>query len=267
MQNITKSKKTVLIMYWFGFAALLLLQPQKGLGRELSADRPDSTESPISVDDGRFQIESSVISLTTNDDGGTESETFTIGETNLKYGLSASTDIQLVITPYLHERSKSSGVVSEVEGFGDPIIRFKWNLWGNDAGNTAFGLLPFIKIPTGTDVSNDKWEGGLITPFAWEITERLGLGVQLEFAGAFDETEGHIFQLGHTIVLGASITHAIGVYIEYVGTASEIPYEGFFSTGATYMIHDDFQWDIGLVTGLNDHSDDLTVFYGFTTRY
>jgi len=236
-------------------------------GRDLSADRPDSTESPMTVDEGRFQIETSIISFTSNKDEGVEFESFVVGETNIKYGLSDATDIQFVISPYVHERSKAGSSVADAEGFGDPMIRFKWNLSGNDDGDTAFGLLPYIKVPTGTEVSNDEWEGGLITPFAWDLTDRLSLGMQLDLSGAFDEGEGHVFQAGHTVVLGVSLTDELGFYIEYVGTASELPYEAFFSAGATFLTNEDFQWDIGLVAGLNNDSDDLSVFSGFTTRH
>ena len=36
--------------------------------------------------------------------------------------------------------------------------------WGNDPGrgDTAFGVMPFVKIPTGGETSNDKSEGGLM---------------------------------------------------------------------------------------------------------
>ena len=72
------------------------------------------------------------------------------------------------------------------EGFSDVTLRLKWNLWGNDEGSTAFAIFPYVKIPSGTDVSNDKWEGGVIFPWAMELCEGVGLGLQAEFARVWD---------------------------------------------------------------------------------
>lgn len=133
--------------------------------RDLEADRPDATESPRTVDAGRFQIESSVVDYARDRSGGAEFETWTIGETNIKYGLNDSMDLQLIIAPYVREITHVNGVRDEVEGTGDITLRLKWNLWGNDEGRTALALFPYIKAPTGSsDISNDEWEGGIIVP-------------------------------------------------------------------------------------------------------
>ena len=64
--------------------------------RELSADRPDTTESPITVEAGAFQIESSLWAFGT--DGS--DETWTLGEVNLKAGLTKDADFQLLAQRY-----------------------------------------------------------------------------------------------------------------------------------------------------------------------
>ncbi len=67
--------------------------------RDLAPDRPDTTESPITVDAGRFQIEASFFDYGRNDDGGVEEEAFTYGADNLKVGLH-NADLQFVVDPY-----------------------------------------------------------------------------------------------------------------------------------------------------------------------
>ena len=236
-------------------------------GRELSADRPDSTESPITVEAGRFQLESSFFSFTRDAEGGEVSESWVIGETNLKLGLNERTDVQLVLAPFVTERLETSMGTTTLEGFGDPEVRLKVNLWGNDGGATAAGLLPWVKIPTGSEVSNDEWEGGLIVPFAWDFAEGWGLGAQVEVGRAWDETIGHYTAFSHTVVLGREVTEELGVFIEYVGTASEMPYEALFSAGVTFQVNDDLQFDVGGLVGLTDSADDWTLFSGVTARF
>ena len=47
--------------------------------------------------------------------------------------------------------------------------------------------MPFVKIPTGTAVSNYEWEGGLIVPWSTTLTETIGLGLMAEFDYVYNE--------------------------------------------------------------------------------
>lgn len=72
--------------------------------REMSTDRPDTTESPITVDAGHVQLELSLVDYAYNDDGGVRSEELSILPSNIKLGLLNNVDIQFIFTP-LHARS------------------------------------------------------------------------------------------------------------------------------------------------------------------
>lgn len=118
--------------------------------RPLSTDRPDTTESPHTVDCGHFQFEMEVANW--DRDGG--SNTYNFAEINVKIGLAANTDLQIVLPAFSHEESGA-------EGFGEMELRLKQNLWGNDDGPTALALMPFIKLPTASgDLGNGEVEGG-----------------------------------------------------------------------------------------------------------
>ncbi len=233
--------------------------------RDLSADRPDSTETPITVDAGHVQIEASLFGYSRNRVDGILDETNTWMSTNLKLGLTDSSDIQFVFDAYTDEQLGGGG---GVDGFSDLEIRYKWNVWGNDGRNTAFAIFPFVKIPTGTDLSNDEWEGGLILPFAATLTDRLSVGLQGEIDYVYDdEDDDHGVEFLHTVVLGLSVTEKLGTFIEYVGVAGDSDYQAFASGGVTYSVTDDLMFDVGLLAGLNEDSDDLSVFTGFTVRF
>ncbi len=245
--------------------------PENGLAddlRDLATDRPDATESPITVDRGHFQLETSFISFSRNDDSGTRTDTLGIFESNLKYGLIHNTDLQLVMTPYVKEVETTAGVKSKKEGASDLQVRVKHNLWGNDEGSTAFGLMPHFKIPTGTSISNDEWEYGLITPFSWDVGERWGIGMQGEINRVFDETDGkNDWELSHTLVVGFELTQQLGAYLEYLGVSGDQPYDSYFSGGFTFALRDQIQLDAGTLVGLNDEAEDLTVFGGFSWKF
>ncbi len=246
------------------------IAPKNTSLRDLAADRPDSTESPITVDKGHWQIESSVVSVAKNSSGGVDTETWTWGETNIKYGVSDNIDLQLIFAPYILEKVKVGGVETRTEDASDVTLRMKWNMWGNDGGKTSLALFPYVKIPTKTAFSNSRWEGGLIVPFAIDLNDKWSLGLQAELAYVYDEVDSdYDLDLLHTAVLGYSVNDRVGVYVEYLGimNSDSNPYESYASGGITYAIHDQLQWDVGVVYGINDAAEDSNVFTGFTVKY
>jgi len=237
--------------------------------REMSTDRPDATESPYTVVTGHIQVEMSFIEFGRNDDDLRE-DAFSYAPTNLKLGLLNNLDVQLIISPY--ERFKTEGG-DDVSGFGDTLLRVKINLWGNDEGETAFALMPYIKFPTGDDdFSNQDVEGGLIVPFAGALPAGFSLlGLMAEFDFVRDETdEEYAVDFVHSAVLGRDLFGPVGAYIEYFGVAGTDPavgYRAFFNTGVTIGVTPDIQFDAGVNIGLNDQTDDLGLFAGVSFRY
>ena len=59
----------------------------------------------------------------------------------------------------------------------------------------------------------------------------------------------------------------LGVYVEYLGVAGEVPNEAYFSGGLTLATGENFQWDLGVLLGLNSAAEDISVFQGFTWRF
>ena len=240
--------------------------------RPLSADRPDATESPITVDAGHVQIEVSFIDYTRSDDDGDEFDAWTVFDANVKFGLLDNVDLQLVFGVYGEETSTpAGGSESSVEGFGDVQIRTKVNLWGNDGGTTAFGIMPFVTVPTDTDLSTGEVEGGVIVMLGWDAGERWGLGFQTEVDFVYDETDDdHDTEFLHTVVLGLDVTEPLGAYLEYVGVASsdsDVDYRVILSTGITYALNENLVLDTGAQIGLAGTTDDLNLFAGMTLRF
>jgi hypothetical protein len=232
--------------------------------RELSADRPDATESPYTVDAGHVQIEATLFGYAK--DGGVEN--YSLGETNFKLGLTNRTDLQLVVPFYERQR----GGDNDDEGIGDLIVRWKWNLWGNDSGDTALALMPFVKAPTAShDLGNDKVEGGLIIPLGISLGERAGLGLMTEFDIVHDDArDGYGMDFVNTVVCGFDITERWGGFVEFVSvstTRADASWEGYANAGLTLAVRDELVLDAGVSVGVNDAAQDFAPFVGFTYRY
>ena len=224
--------------------------------RELSPDRPDATESPLTVDAGRFALEASLFDYRRDN----SAETYTYGQLNFKAGLTHDIDLQTIVDLY----SDTPGG----DGFGDVTLRLKYNVYGNDDGDSALALMFFVKVPTDTELSNEEWEAGLIIPWGTSLTDTIGLGLMAEFDYVFNEDNGdHEFEFLHTAVLGFDLTKKAGAYLEYIGIAGENDYEAYLAGGMDYAFNEDLILDFGVQRGLNSDSEDFGFFTGFTKRF
>ena len=246
------------------------------LMRDLSADRPDVTESPITVDAGHVQVELSFLDYRRDDRNGDniKFEAWTVGATNITFGLLNNVDLQFVFDVYTDEdtNDKSAGAASSAKGFNDIQFRLKINLWGNDGGETAFAVMPFIQLPAGSDgLSSDHVEGGLIFPFATALSDGWGLGLMAEVDWVFDEDDGEYdTEFVHTAVLGHDIMGSLGGYVEYIGIVSgdgDSDYQALIGTGLTYALSADVVLDVGANFGLTKAAEDVNVFAGVTVRF
>jgi outer membrane putative beta-barrel porin/alpha-amylase len=225
--------------------------------REMATDRPDITESPISVDAGHFQVEMDAVSVA-RDDGVTD---LALGALNVKLGLTTFSDLQLVVEPYHHVGSES--------GFGDLTLRNKYNLWGNDAGPTAFGLMPFVTLPTASEgFGADHVEGGLIVPFGLEGPLGWELGTMAELDAVWRE-DAYAGELLLTGTVGHDIWKELGGFVEVVST---VPLDGEAAelganSGLTLGLSDDVIIDAGVRVGLNAAAEDFSSFLGGSARY
>jgi len=246
------------------------------LMRDMSADRPDKTESPYTVDAGHYQIETSFIDYTYDaevlDKPNTRVDTFSVMPTNLKIGLLNNLDIQFVINPYVSERTKTNGNAQRKNGFGDIQTRLKYNFWGNDEGTTAFGVMPFVKFPTnGANLGNNDIESGLIFAFAAELPQGWGMGLMTEFDFNKDaDDSGYHTEFINTITFGREIIGDLSGYIEFFSNVSAedgVDWIGTMSAGMTYALTKNVQLDGGINIGVTNSADDLNPFCGLTVRY
>jgi len=237
--------------------------------REMSTDRPDITESAYSVAPGMFQVEMSFFDYERDRSGPDRLDAWIYGQVNFKYGITENSDLQLIFDMHTVSRAIGQGTRDVVSGFGDVTLRYKQSLWGNDSGRTAFAVMPYVSIPTGSDVSADAWAGGLIMPLAVTLTERIAMGLMAEVDLVLDaETNGHDLEYVISGTLGFSLTERWGLFTEVVGIFGEdADAIGLFDTGLTFALTDNLVLDAGVRIGLNRAAPDLGVFTGMSFRF
>jgi hypothetical protein len=237
--------------------------------RELSTDRPDTTESPYTVDAGHVQLEMSFFDHTSDKpSGGARVSTTSVAPVLLKVGLHDNVDLQLGLDPWT--TSKATGGAA-TEGFGDTLVRLKINLWGNDEGRTAFALMPFVTVPTAADgLGVSAVEGGLIALLGVALDEEWALGLMAEVdLVTSPDGEDYVADFLHTATVGRGIVGDLGGYVEYAGFVhlhGKEDYRAYFDAGLTYALDPEVQLDAGVRVGLTEASEDLGFFTGLSLR-
>lgn len=250
----------------------------QNLMREMSTDRPDKTESPYTVDAGHFQFEADLVNFTrnrdTNDGANTKTRAYDVMAINAKAGLLHNLDIQFVVETFKYDKTTDFdvGTTEKKSGFGDITTRLKYNVWGNDGGTTALGIMPFVKFPTNSDdLANDDIEGGVIVPLAVDLGNDWSMGLMTELDINKDEDDsGYHAEYVNSITFGKAITDAMGMYAEFFTSKSSESRSDWANTldfGMTYGIGDNVQLDAGVNIGVTDAADDLNPFIGATYRF
>lgn len=240
--------------------------------RDLSTDRPDQTESPYTVDAGHWQIEFDFVSYTHDRESGARSESWNIAPINVKLGLTHSTDVQFIFNSYTRERVRARGTTTTSGDWGDFTVRLKHNLWGNDGGDSAFAVMPFVKVPLRLgDDRDSSVEAGLILPLALSLPGGWGLGLMTEFDMLADSRGGgrHLEWI-NSVALGRDLTSRLGGYIEFFSAhryETGTDWMAQAGAGFTYAINADTQLDGGCNFGLTRGAPDVQPFLGLTVRY
>ena len=147
-------------------------------------------------------------------------------------------------------------------------MRLKWNLWGNDGGSTAFGVMPYVEIPTAegaTDVA-----GGLILPLAFGGPWGLGLGTMAQVDVLPDEDgEGHHGEWLFTGTVARDLVGDLGGFVEATSghrPRSEGGWTALVNTGLTWGVTPDLQLDGGARFGVSDAAEGAALFLGVSYR-
>lgn len=241
--------------------------------REFITDRPDRTESPYSVDAGHFQMETDLAVYT--QDGakdGTVTRTLTLNLMNLKVGLTRHSDLQLVVPTFVIKHSEGPSGTSSRSGYGDTTVRLKYNIFGNDGGPTALGVMPYVTIPTaGKGLGADHTEGGIIVPFALELVDDWNAGFMMQADFRRDElADRYHVEWISSLTIGHDLPFGFEFYTEFYSQSSAeagAEWVATFDAGLVRPIGEHLRLDAGVNIGVTEAADDWNPFIGFSLRF
>jgi outer membrane putative beta-barrel porin/alpha-amylase len=247
--------------------------------RDMTTDRPDITESPFTVDAGHIQFESTIFGYarSARDVNRAVSDSYEIGTTNVRIGLTNDIEAGFIWQPYGFVRSHGGpDDVLRQSGVGGLELRGKLNLWGNDTfekTGSALALLPFVVLPTDrhNGISPEFTESGLIVPYMLKLSEKFEFATNVGATWTRNDAAGdyHAEYLA-SASLSYEWSEKVATYYEVAGRFHTDDPRGdivVVATGFTYQLSKNVQLDGGINIGATSAADRINPFVGISVRF
>lgn len=237
---------------------IVLLISMNTFTQEIVTDRPDQTESSVTVGKNNFQIESGLSFLNNSNNSGSS---FFGPSALVRYGVSNGIELRFFAQ---HETTKIvlEGETRKFSGINDLEIGAKFQIFKKSHVNTEIAFLSHVILPTANDnVSINSF--GTINKIAIShtISNKVGLGYNV----GFDHVEKQSL-LTYSLVIGIALSKNTGFYVESYGNLGESNnFESNFDTGFTYLVNNNFQLDVSYGVGLNNDMNYLSAGFSWKT--
>jgi hypothetical protein len=229
-------RRIVLIVVVIGFGVELFAQT-------IVTDRPDQTESSLTVPHKSFQIEAGVLFGDLNNES---QRLYLIPTTLFRYGLTKGIELRLGenLVNYISESSYDSKF-----GFSDLELGAKFQILNREDVNTKIAFLSHVVLPTGSEgLSTEKY--GTINKLA--ISHELNSFASFGYNVGYDYFGYSKGILTYSLALGAAFNDKLGAYLEFYGQWRD--FDNFiinFDAGITYLLQENLQLDFSFALGLN----------------
>jgi hypothetical protein len=243
--------------------------------RDFNPDRPSVTTGPYTVDPGHWLLEVGLFEYTRDryNSEGIRLDSFTLGDTNVRLGLTSYAEIDLLFAAYTYILTtvKNTGAEQRQGGFSDLTLRSKINIFGGDGGPLAIGLIPSVTFPSGANgIGLRGFAGGFGFPVQFELPSDFQLTVESIIQTIHEPGGGSHFDYPNSASLSHPITKKLSTYLEFAtdtSTAAHTSWIGTIDTALVYQPVDNWQMDAGVNIGVTKAANDLFTFVGVAWRY
>lgn len=251
------------ILYGIVVSALSLAVDPAFSQDELVGDRPDVTESAVTITPGHVQLEAGATRVRT--DAAIE---LALGELLGRMGLVRGIELRLGVPSYVIILDEGP------HGFEDASVgaKFLVNDYHSERPNwPQTAVVVETTMPTGSDgLSESRMQPAALLAVEWPLGEKTGIGVNL--GGALVrhvEFEDRLQGLA-SIVLGRDLGDHLGGFVELYGFTSEGPGDDahvFFDGGITYALSAELQLDARVGIELGNGFEQRLAGMGVIWRY
>lgn len=241
--------------------------------RSFSTDRPTKSNVPYTVDAGHFQYETDLVNFTHQVIGGVHTNTILVPNPTFKVGVTNNTDLEVNVPFAGVHTFSSSGPPTTIWGIGDTFARAKINLWGNDGGDTAAAVIPYVKAPSAPlGIGNGAIEGGSIGPLAVTLPNNFTLLLVPEIDVLKDSADNgrhgnFIFDVNLSREVIKNVTAYVELWADYNNDPIVKTTQVSFDTAVAWVVVPNVQFDVGANFGLTSATPALQVYTGLSQRF
>lgn len=238
----------------------------------ICTDQPTKANAVCTVPVGNWQLEATAADWIRTEADGAETKTLTLGASVAKVGLTNRSDLQVVITPYVHSETREGGNKSTATGFGDVTVRYKHRLAADNA-QVQVAAVPFVKLPTADgDIGNGMVEGGLAVPIAISTGSPVTVVLGPEFDLLADaDGDGYHAALVNLVNVSGPIADGLTLYGELWTQSNFDPADTVTLASAdaalAWLVRDEVQLDAGANFGLTKYTADVEIYAGLSFRF
>lgn len=232
----------------------------------LVTDRPDATESAMTVGNGTLQIETGFIfEEYRNSAGNYKQNDFHIATTLFRYGIGS--DFEIRLHGKIQARTIETFDNSETySGLNNVSVGMKYQFYESaNKGTNGAVLASFILPVSSSEFKPSAVEPAILIALSKDISEHLSIGTNLGGIYLSDDTE---LMYLYSLAFGIGITEKIGGFVELFGgiKSSNSP-EHILDGGFTYLINNDIQFDLSVGTRLFFEDTNWFVSSGVSIRF
>jgi hypothetical protein len=241
--------------------------------RDFCPGRPGLGTPPCTFDPGHGDVEVGLADWTLDRQPGSRSDTFLLGDTQLRYGLTPNLELQLGWTPYGRQRQRDSSGVSRGDGTGDVRLALRRNLLHPDGSGLSIAAMPYASVPTGGQaIGAGTWRAGMLLP----VTYQLPHDFQVDFTGRIEAEPnasrrgrhlayGGVFGLNVPVAKAVTGTFELSVQRALDPSGHATPVTGAFSLA--WLAKPSLQLDLGANRGISGGAPDWELYAGIARRF
>ncbi|WP_395337263.1 transporter [Novosphingobium sp. BL-8H] len=243
--------------------------------RDYCPDRPGIGTPACTMAPGQFSLEMGVGDWTLNKDDTQRTDTFTVGDALLRYGIADHAEVQVgwSMVGFARTRDKLTGAIQHQTGTGDVTLALRRNLANPDGSGFSIAVMPYVSLPVGTNpLGAGDWGAGALLPMSYELSDGWSLASTTEVDAAVDgDGHGRHFAVAETVGASFAFNDKLSASAEYQVLADHDP-EGhsvqhLSGLSLAWQPRDDLQFDVGANAGLDRDADDLEVYFGVSRRF
>jgi hypothetical protein len=244
----------------------------------LVTDRPDQTESAVTVRPGFVQIESG-LSYTHTEEGGTRVRTVTLPGTLIRIGILERVEARVGFAGWQRAQTRVQGSRFTDAGIGDLEIGAKLRLVAEGKGWPQLAILVSTTLPTGQmGLSSERADPTILLAGSNTISDRMSLGYNVGAQWTTADVGGilggvpvleTVVHTPYSLAIGLTLANRVGAFVEAFG-ALDLDENGTnpvsVAGGVTFLLRKNLQLDLSGGFGINEAADDWFVAGGVALR-